>query len=74
MDVVGPAVQQDDGRAILGTGLDIADIEQAGVDLLGEANRLSGLVGAEAGWALAAPLNANWAAARVAAAEAKKRR
>ncbi len=34
VDVVGPAVQQQDRRTILGPHLDIADVENAGVDLL----------------------------------------
>jgi hypothetical protein len=34
VDVIGPAVQQQHHRAVLGAHLDIADVQRAGVDLL----------------------------------------
>ena len=34
VDVVGPAVQEQDGGAVLRAGVDIADVEVTGVDLL----------------------------------------
>jgi hypothetical protein len=34
VNIVGPAVQKDDNRTIGGAGLGIADIQDAGIDLL----------------------------------------
>ena len=34
VDVVGPSVQENDGRTVRRAGLRIADVEHAGVDLL----------------------------------------
>ena len=45
VDVVGPAVQQDDRRAVGRTVLGIADIQNAGIDLL---QRLQGCFGGDA--------------------------
>ena len=39
VDVVGPAVQKNDRRAIGGAGLGVADIQDAGIDLLQRAER-----------------------------------
>ena len=43
VDVVRPAVQQDDRRTVGGTEVDVADVQEAGVDLLHRAERGGGL-------------------------------
>ena len=42
VDVVGPAVQQNDGRTIGRAGFGIADIQATGIDLLEGAKRRTG--------------------------------
>jgi hypothetical protein len=41
VDVVGPAVEEHYRRAIHGAGFDIANVEDAGIDLLGGPNAVS---------------------------------
>ena len=42
VNVVGPAVQKNDGRTIGGTGLSVSDIQGAGIDLLQRCERRGG--------------------------------